>query len=951
MLCLLGEPRFSGEPVSLERVTYMLAILACRDEWVSRDELILLLWGDTDEAAGRQRLRQLLYRARSFAHAEGLEADASRVRFTAPCDLREFRAAIRDARWRDAIRVYTGEFLQNVPLPDNPELEEFVAFSREEFALSHRRATLHVATTLEGTAALEVLETALERDPLAEDLLRECLRLAARSDVETGKRVFERHTRAVRALGLEVDAELLTLRVGLDEATPAQWFAAPRASSRLPVPTTAFIGRQTELSAVAERLRHPSCQLVTILGPGGAGKTRLSLEVATVHGSAFRDGAVFVSLAPLASPDLVPGATLEALGMQGGDDPRERLLTHLENRELLLVLDNLEHLPGVGVLVAEILERAPGVRIVTTSREALGLRAEHVFELSGLPAPDTLFPLETQDAALLFLRAAQRVQQDFRFSNDLEAFTRIYHAVSGMPLGLELASSWVRAMSLSEIASELQRSLDFLEVDSPDVPVRHRSFAAAFRSSWTLLNDAERSALARMSVFRGGFTRDMAQSVAQCGVAVLLRLVNKSLVSRSETRFYLHEMIRQYAAQELPGAQREVALEALARACLELAEDWYKGSKGERQVELSRRLEQDNDNLRTALEWSLTHDIRLGAGIAGNLEHFWYTRGYHREGVGWATRFLAAPELEPRDGLRLQLLWVIVSLCKELSEYDRSREALREYEAIALEIGDQAALALSEKFMGLLTREQGDLIGARERLERAKTMFEALGERNQVGICWNDLGVTYAYTRELEAAKHCFEQSLEIKREIGDKQGIAYALGNLGNLASMMGDDDLDRVYQEESLRMKRELGDAQGIANSLHSIGDSAMNQGNLSLARTYFQESLEIFLRLGRQWAMTQVLMDFAKLEAKLNRFDAALRLVTAALASLRRLKVQPRPSNLGTLEDLRSKQPFSEAERVRYELEGERLSLEEAVSLALGQQWLETKAAAPSMVEAKS
>ena len=938
MLSLLGTPRFADQPVPLERVTYLLALLACREEWISRDELVLLLWGDVDEAAGRQRLRQLLYRARSFAHADGLEADAARVRLVGSSDVRLFRSALRDQRHRDAALLYDGEFLHGVQLPDHPELEEFFAAEREELASLYRRAVLNAAATLEPTTALALIERAVTLDPSSDELVLEGLRRAAGVDAALGQRLYNLHARALRSLGVEPHPELQAM---LESAsvTAASAASAPRqrppaTPSKLPVPTTAFIGRQRELREIGERFTQPEVRLLTIVGPGGAGKTRLSLEVAGQAGTQMPDGAIFAALAAIEDTQLVPSALLEVLGVQGGSDPLETLLTTLKPQCSLLVLDNLEHLPNIAPLVARLLEECAGLRILCTSREALGLRAEHVIELEGLPAPDTLFPLETQDAAALFLRAARRVDARFRLDQDsgkpdLQSFTRIYNAVSGMPLGLELAASWVRVMSPNEIANELEHSLDLLEVDAADLPARHRSFAAAFRSSWTLLRPNEQQALARMSVFRGGFTREMAAEVAGSSLPTLLRLVNKSLVSRRETRFFLHEMIRQYAERELSAAERQRSLEALSNTCLELAKIYAVQYKGEQQVTWNRRLEQENDNIRSVLNWSLDHDVRQGADTAGHLEHFWYIRGYHREGLEWAERFLSRSETTPRDSVRLALLWVLVSLNKELGNYDASHHALLEYIQIAGEIGTESALASGEKFMGLLTRERGDMALAREHLTRAKAMFEAIGDKNQIGICWNDIGITHGYEDDFLEARRCFTQSLEIKREIGDRQGIAYALGNLGLAAAKLGDPELDRVLQEESLRIKRELGDAQGIGNSLQSLGAMALEGKDYGTARAYFRESLEIFQRLGKRWTIAHLLLDFANLDHYLLRFDRAIRLSTAANASMKRLGSSFHQGSLNLIALVNREHPFTPAERMHHELEGERMSLEEAVA----------------------
>ena len=933
MLSLLGTPRFADGPVPLERVTYLLALLACREEWISRDELVLLLWGDVIESAGRQRLRQLLYRARSFAHADGLEADATRVRLVGSSDVRLFRSALRDQRLEDATLFYGGELLHGVQLPDHPELEEFFASEREELASQYRRAVLSSSGSLEPTRALAMLERAVSLDPSSDELVLEGLRRAAGVDAALGQRLYDLHARALRSLGLEPHLELRGLLGGASVATaPRPW--TPVAPSKLPVPTTAFVGRQRELREIDERFQQAGVRLLTILGPGGAGKTRLALEVAGQAGPRMPDGAVFAALAAIETTHLVPSALLEVLGVQGGSDPLQTLLATLKSQRLLLVLDNLEHLPDIAPLVAQILETCSGLHILCTSREALGLRAEHLIELEGLPAPDTLFPLETQDAATLFLRAATRVDARFRFDQDsgqpdVASFTRIYAAVSGMPLGLELAASWVRVMSLPEIAAELERSLDLLEVDAPDVPARHRSFAAAFRSSWTLLGVNEQRALARMSVFRGGFTREMAGSVAGSSLPTLLRLINKSLVSRRETRFFLHEMIRQYAERELATDEYHQSLEALGQVGLQLSREWLNEENGREQYVWSRLLDKELDNVRTALSWALEYDAKLGAETVANLEHFWYTKGYQREGQMWAEKFIVLPAATQRDELHLRMLWLLIVCYKELNVYDEARRLLAVYVPIAEENGDASRLASSNRLNGVMYRDQGHYTRGRELIERAKAAHESLGNRNQVAICLNEIGAAFAQEGNLEAARQAFQSSLEIKRDLGDQQGISYSLNGLGIIAEMQGDDELMAVYQHEALRLKREIGDMAAMTSSLQALSKFALKRGQLELASTYLQEGLEIVMRLGKKRVTSQFLMTVAHFELHRARPDVALRLAMASSAGLRQCNVQLDETHLQAVEAIRQSWPYSEAERVQCELEGERMSLEEVVA----------------------
>ena len=937
MLCLLGSPRFADQAVPVERVTYLLALLACRDEWISRDELVLLLWGDVDESAGRQRLRQLLYRARSFAHADGLEADAARVRLVGASDVRLFRGALRDQRLADATLLYGGDLLHGVQLPDHPELEEFFASEREELAAQYRRAVLSSSSSLEPTQALAMLERAVTLDPTSEELLLTGLRRAAGVDAALAQRLYDLHARALRSLGLEPQPELRAMLDGVSATAtaPRQW-TPPVGPSKLPIPTTAFVGRQRELREIDQRFQQAGTRLLTILGPGGAGKTRLALEVTQQAAAQMPDGAVFAALAAIETIDLVPSALLEVLGVQGGSDPLQTLLTTLKSQRLLLVLDNLEHLPGIAPLVAQILETSSGLHVLCTSREALGLRAEHLIELEGLPAPDTLFPLETQDAATLFSRAARRVDMRFGFDQDsgkpdVQSFTRIYNAVSGMPLGLELAASWVRVMRLPEIASELERSLDLLQVDAPDVPARHRSFAAAFRSSWTLLGLSEQRALARMSVFRGGFTREMASSVAGSSLPTLLRLINKSLVSRRETRFFLHEMIRQYAERELTTPEYHQSLEALGQVGLQLSREWRSEENGREQYVWSRILDKELDNVRTALSWALQFDAKLGAETVANLEHFWYTKGYQREGQMWAEKFIVMPAATQRDELHLRMLWLLIVCYKELNVYDEARRLLAVYVPIAEENGDASRLASSNRLNGVMHRDQGHYAQGRELIERAKAAHEALGNRNQVAICLNEIGAAFAYEGNLEAARQAFQSSLEIKRDLGDKQGISYSLNGLGVIAEMQGDDELMAVYQHEALRLKREIGDMAAMTSSLQALSKFALKRGQPELASKYLQEGLEIVMRLGKKRVTSQFLMTVAHFELHRARPDVALRLAMASSAGLRQCDVQLDETHLQAVEAIRRAWPYSEAERVQCELEGERMSLDEAVRYA--------------------
>ncbi len=927
VLRLLGRATYLDEPVSLERSLALVALLACRAQWVSRDELANILWQDGDEATLKQRLRQLMYRAKQFSFGAGIESDHQRLRYLAPSDILVFQQAIGNRDWQTAFNTYQGELLAGANF-DSSDLEEWFALERATFCANFRQATLEITANQTDAEAVLQLEQALIREPLSEELL-EALLHRANTNPEVGKRAYERFERELlQRLQLEPPEELRQLYEALDQTiTP---MLRSHTTTKLPLAKQVFIGRTAEMDTITERCQDKNCRLLTLVGVGGIGKTSLALEIATRQQNVFTDGAVFVDLARLEQSNLVPNAILEAIGERATDHALDRVLSILASKNMLLLLDNFEHVISARDVVTAILEHCPNMRLLVTSREALGLRAEQIIELQGLPAPDQIFPLQSQDAAQIFLRAAQRSSLEFRFSDDdLPVFTRIFQAVSGIPLGLELAASWIRTLPLSEIADELEQSLDLLAIDAPDVPNRHRSFAAVFHSSWQLLNATEQTVLANLSVFRGGFDKDMAIQVANANLPLLLRLVNKSLVTRQEQRFYLHEMIRQYSQQYLETTTREQTLTQLTQFMTQLSEQWFIHQKDEQQTQWSKRLEQELDNIRTTLAWSVNHNHTRGAQLVGYLEHFWYSRGYHREGLTWAQQFL--PRYTTPDQIRLHLIWTQTSLAKELSEYDLARASATEYQKLAIQLGDQKAVASSEKFFGLLAREQGNLEVGKQHLETAKTMFENLNDINGLAICWNDLGIVYAMQNDANTAKAMFEESLRLKRQVNDKQGIAYAIGNLGVLAGQAGDYALEQTLQLESLRLKRELGDAQGIANGLHELGKNAFDQNNLSEAIEYFTEALEIFCRLGRKFSILKLLNQISDIPEHLGDYEATLQIVSASAQLSAALQIKPSENWAEHIRQIQNKSGFAPAKLAELEFAGQRLNFEQAIAFA--------------------
>jgi predicted ATPase/DNA-binding SARP family transcriptional activator/Tfp pilus assembly protein PilF len=914
MLRLLGTPRFEGtesSELSLERPLWLVAFLACRETWVSREELVLLFWSEADEASGRQSLRQLLYRARSLMFGHHLEAEPLRVRYNGASDAQLFKQALQAQDWVLALELYDGEFLLNANPVGSLEFESWLEFEREELQSGWRNAVLQHAMQLETqgefATGFQCLDSALKHDPLNDEFVRAMLKLAAKAKLEqAGLSVLERFGREFKhALELDIPEDIqelaANLRAGLNTQPIAQDVVRREvktlsSQSNLPVNMTAFVGRQNELFEARKRVLDPECRLLTLVGAGGIGKTRLSLEVARQSENEFQDGVIFVSLAPLENSALLEATILEALGLKISGDQTQQLIESLRDKHLLLVLDNFEHLLEASVVVSSILEHALKVRVLATSREALGLRGEWVIELEGLPNPDHFSVLENQDAANLFSTSARRVNSNFKLElGDLPDFSRICKAVAGMPLGLEIASSWTRVLSLSEIAEELEHDPDSLEISSRDLPLRQRSLRAVFEHSWNLLRPVEQAILARLSVFRGGFDRDAALEIAGARLPSLLALVQKSLVQKNpEKRFELHSIVRQYSDRKLELGDRHETLAKHNRYYLNMLEQAQVGLIGPQMQRYLEAINLEHDNFRAALEFGIQFEPAGGAKICYNLEAFWYVRGHHAQGLSWAKRYLEHPDLQQHDATRVQLLFCASSLSKELGHYEDSRAWSLERLLFCQELADTRGQAKTERFLGVLAREQGQLSEARERLERAVQQSKDLNEPMEQSIAKNDLGIVYAYQNELEKAQDCFQKSLVIKREFKDQQGIAYALGNLAQVAFMLGNNEYAHQIELESLALKRELGDLQGIANSLANLGENALRDNDYDQARSYFDESLSILRNLGRRFSIAELFQSYVELARLEGQFERSVRLIGAIRNLHRSIGAQTRTEN---------------------------------------------------------
>ncbi|HET8842407.1 MAG TPA: NB-ARC domain-containing protein, partial [Ktedonobacteraceae bacterium] len=516
--------------------------------------------------------------------------------------------------------------------------------------------------------------------------------------------------------------------------------------AHLPQPSTAFIGRNCELEQIAALLTDPNCQLLTLVGPGGIGKTRLALQVATNQQLHFVDGVSFIALTSIDSPDFLPasiGATLDIPFL----DPEEPLLQirrYLRDKQMLLVLDNFEHLLDAVGCLTELLQTAPHLKIFVTSRQRLNLCEEWVFPLDGLsyPAASVADSAEHSSAVQLFVQRARQVQPHFVLNDHVHAVLSICRQVEGMPLGLELAASWLHVMSCEQIAARMASNLDFLTTSLRNMPQRHRSLRVVFQQSWSLLSADEQAVLMRLSLFRGGFD-GAAAAVAGATLPVLGGLADKSLLRMDSTgRYDLHELLRQYAGEKLAEAgEIATATQRYLIYFLDLAEAGEAHAYGSEQVAWYDRLEVEMDNLRAALACSIsTKKVETGLRIAAALRWVWETRGHLEEGVTWFNK--------------------LFPISCDASPSVRAK-----------------ALHRASELAGQLAYEPQATLWAQEALHLAGST------QDRWNLAWSLSSAAYFTEQDSHQALAMLEESLALFQELQDASGLSHTLRRLAGCA------------------------------------------------------------------------------------------------------------------------------------------------------------------------
>ena len=664
----------------------------------------------------------------------------------------------------------------------------------------------------------------------------------------------------------------------------------PAPLDRLPVPVTPFIGRRSELAALSAMLTIPSVRLLTIVGPGGMGKTRLALAAAQAEQArqprTFDDGIVFIDLAPVSSLEFVVLAIAAALGLdlaQRRSDTRspiQQLLDFLRPRRMLLVLDNLEQLikDGVASLILEILRGAPAVALLATSRQRLNLRDEHLYTLAGLPYATEAVTERSGDAegdaaAQLLVVAVRRLRPDFvPAPDDEESIGRICRLVEGMPLALELAAAWVDTLSLRGIAAELQSSLDILASDLVDLPERHRSIRSTFDGTWRRLEPDEQAAFMRLSVFRGGMTRDAALQVAGASLPILVRLIGRCLVQfdPAQERYRLHEVLRQNGQEKLANAgELAVAQRRHFELYLSLAETAAARLFGPEQIAWLDRLEAEHDNARVALGWGLAQPTLAeeAARLVIAMAWFWRIRSHVLEGRTWLEQAVLRSGLT--TATRANLLYHAGHLAWMQDDFalarGRAEESLRLWQGLG-PAGQRgagyASHTLGMSLYGTELRAPGDLDAAIRCFEVSHELFERVGDAWGVAFAQQWLAFAYIAQGKRAAALAEAEASLAGFRQLSNPWGAGMTLGALANLKLQAGELAEARHLAMEAQAMRQQVGHRHSLGVALELLARIALKENKTAEAAVFYQEAMLVFDGLGNQPSAEQMRAALATL-----------------------------------------------------------------------------------------
>ena len=845
-LQLLGTPRIErdGHATALpfERRSQLVALLALRRGWVARTEVAAMLWPGLAAKLAHANLRKTLFRLPALSALPAVDAEGTALRLVVDTDVHAFQAALRDERRADALAAYAGPLLHGFDDDANEAWSSWLGFERDRLRVAWRGAALeHLAAALEPAEGIALSAALLADDPLDEAALRWHMQwLAAGGQSARARDAYHAFaTRLADELGVAPGAELKAVHDALHSA------AQRTASEPPPRPRDdGFVGRAVELRRIAVQLAAPECRLLTLVGPGGVGKTRLAQRVRDELGAAFPDGIVFASLEDAPNAAELGAALARELGAKVRGDCEDALVDRLGDRRTLLILDNLEHLAGQLGIVTRLFARCANLRVLATSRVRLALPQEFTMAIEGLPCPEPedADRLDAFDATRLFVATARRVEPALVPAAEAAAIVDICRQVDGLPLALELAATWTRVLSCAAIAAELRAGTELWHAADASRPARHASMQVVFDQSWRLLAPQERETLARLTVFQGGFGIEAARAVTGAHLPVLAALADKSLLRKDGPRASLHPLVHQLGAQRLADADAERTRDAHARYFARLVAE-SRHAINVADAEAMRTMLADFENCRAAWRWHVAkRRLEPLARCVATLVHFCDHHARIDDGLAMLREALDACDDETEAGVAPRLESGVAHLEYRLDRYVAAEALARHALAACRSARDHDTRLQCHIVLGGCAFRTGRHEDARRHYGLALRESPAETDPHNAAAMLDNLALVEKSMGRYREALAMSMESLVQHRRLGDAAGEALCLNNLGALEGDHGDPGAAEAHFAEGLALCERHGLVATRALILANASGLALKRGNVAAAASYARRALEI-------------------------------------------------------------------------------------------------------------
>jgi DNA-binding SARP family transcriptional activator/tetratricopeptide (TPR) repeat protein len=897
---LLGTPRIAHHdilsPLDATRPAALLAYLACRTDWVRRDEAALVFRPDAGDAEARIYLRKLVFRARRLPFAHSLEATEERIRWAPPTDVVELRRAVAEGRWEEAAAFDGSPLLDGFRLLGSPGFDAWVEVEREAAGALWRRGVVMHAAELEGAGrmrdAIALRERYLLREPLDEGVVQDLLRATEGSgERERGLVAFDTFAACLeREVGVE-PAEVTQALADAVRALPPSTVRTPSpppASDDVPRPATSFIGRRSEIERLAALLGPGGPRLITLVGLGGVGKTRLAIEGVRRLQDEASQRVVFVPLSSAPAGSRLVDAIGAALAVTSDEG---RLIGVLSERPTLLVLDGVETPEATWAMeAADLLAAAPRLRALVTARVPLGLGSERTISVEGLNVPtgDAEASLRGSDAVTLFLRRASGAAPDILDAPDsLRAVADICRSLGGLPLAIELAAAWTRALSVEALREELRDGADMLRTDAPDVPERHRSVRVVIDHAWQGLRPDHRDALARLTVFRGPWSLAAARAVAGADLDTMVALLTSSLVRRVERdRFEMHALVRHAVPSRLDVRTRDAHARHVLAWLTSIGPDLITGDQAAALTAVHASLA----DVLTAWE----HAARRGmveelAAALMPLDYALHGRSLWEAALrAYREALHHLPESADVAETRVRIQVRLANIERNVGNPEGARTLLRA--ALTNEAVPEGTRPHTEARLEVAKLDEvASVLDAAASSYRAVLAAAGPGDDDLRGAAHTGLGNVLFHGGEdpQEGMRH-YEEGLAVARRSGDVDLLTIALINKGAGHYDVGEHDAARRSWREAASLAARVGNRLREASTLHNLAVLAEHAGDTAGAREAYERSLRIRQDVGDRRGHALVLLNLGRLAQVEGRIDEADAHLEAAVAGFEELDV---------------------------------------------------------------